>query len=744
MASEYLPVSRQTQQEPEQEGGLQLDRLRSVLKKHVLLIAGVTTLLASAAVAKSLTETSVYSAEFELLTPPETLETQIISTISPDTISNQPEAVGVGSLDDTKLKILTSPRVLEPAVEELQRVYPDINYRALTNNLNLKPSKDGETLTVGFKNSDPKKVNAVLDIMSATFLRYSLEDRQNDIYRGIDFVDEQLPIVKDRVTQLEAELESLRQNSNLIDPLLQGEQLSQQMAKFTSEQLDLKVQLEQSEKLYDDLELSLDRSGELASTSALLQSDRYQSLLNQLLEVDSQLAEDLTLYLGDSPEIAVVEERRENLRPLLERESLRVQEQVSSYIRELRARDEALENSIATLDGRIQSLSTVARQYNSIQRDLDIAANNLSQFLTKREALRIDAAQRQTPWEVLTPHGSPRASSSSLQGNLVLGSLLGLLLGTGVAILLDRISNKIYTVRELKDAANLPLLGTIPYNHSIEEGYSLVLPKHQSADPALAFEKYDFKKEQSARPFLEAFRLLATNVNLNSLDGQLKSLAISSAIPSEGKSSVAYYLAHAYAALGKRTLLIDTDLRHPTLHKLCSVSNERGLSNYLAGEVLLNEALLRLPTDDDLFFLPAGPILSDPVKVLASKKIEDLQKQIYKTFDMVIFDTPPLLGFADAFMVIRNTQGLLLTSRLGHLNFSQLQSALDELYVAKIQTLGIVANASRQEDNKAYSYQHYYAQANSQLEQEEMMHVNGNSNGRVSWKNPLSGILNKR
>lgn len=446
MASENIPISSQLLPEPDSEGGLQLDRFVATLRRRALLILGVTVLTIGAAVIKSANEKPIYEAKFELLTPPVTLETEIISTINPNALSSQSEAVGIGELDDTKLKILTSPRVMEPIVEELRKTYSNISYRAVRRNLNITPNDQGKTLTVKYKSSDPGKVVDVLDAISAAYLRYSLEDRQSDITRGVDFVDEQLPAVRLRVTELEAELETLRQNANLIDPLLQGQQLSEQMAKFTSEQLELRVLIEETVRLYQDVQQELAQGSELASASALTQSPRYQSLLDQLLEIDSQLADDLTLYLEDSPEIAVTVERRDNIQPLLELEGIRVREQVGSLIRELETRDAALSRSISTLDNRIKQLSTIAREYNTIQRDLDIAASNLNEFLTKREALRIDAAQRQTPWEILIPHEYPQAAKANTGLNILLGGIVGLMMGSVLAVIAEKMSDKIGSV----------------------------------------------------------------------------------------------------------------------------------------------------------------------------------------------------------------------------------------------------------------------------------------------------------
>ena len=105
-----------------------------------------------------------------------------------------------------------------------------------------------------------------------------------------------------------------------------------------------------------------------------------------------------------------------------------------------------------------------------------------------------------------------------------------------------------------------------------------------------------------------------------------------------------------------------------------------------------------------MFFMPSGPVPSDPARTLSSRKIENFYQQIYKTFDLVIFDTPPLLGFADAFIVAKKTQGLLLTSRLGHVKFSQIEAVLDELYVSKIPVIGVVANDAKEDSNELYGY----------------------------------------
>ncbi|NJO08554.1 MAG: hypothetical protein HC873_01630 [Leptolyngbyaceae cyanobacterium SL_1_1] len=450
------------------EGGLDLSQIVGAIRRKLLLIAGVTTVVASAAVLKALTDTPVYEASFEILTKPVTLETQIISAANPDALSNQEDVVAVLA-DEAKLKILTSPRVIDPVVEEIETKYStETSYGEIVGNLTLKPTST-DILEVFYQNSDAEIVNIVLQTVSQAYLDFSLQERQSDIMRGITFVDEQLPQLRSRVDALQAQLESLRQSYNLIDPELQGQQLTQQVGTFAQERLNIQVQLKEAQLLYTSLQQELNQQGETAASSLLKQEPRYQDLLNQLLAIDTKLAEESILFLDGSPEVQYLREQRQNLAPLLAQEGQRVERQVSSNIRELESRDQALGQAVEQLNQRIKELSSVARRYSDIQRELQIATDNLNQFMSRREALRIDVAQRQTPWELLTQPGKPRASAASVKRNLMLGTVLGLLLGIGAALIVDRLSSIIYTPKDLKSVSKLPLLGVIPFNEYLEK-----------------------------------------------------------------------------------------------------------------------------------------------------------------------------------------------------------------------------------------------------------------------------------
>jgi len=193
-------------------------------------------------------------------------------------------------------------------------------------------------------------------------------------------------------------------------------------------------------------------------------------------------------------------------------------------------------------------------------------------------------------------------------------------------------------------------------------------------------------------PLIEAFHYLYTNIQLLSAEQPISSLTITSTVKGEGKSTVAVYLAKTAAAVGKRVLLVDANMRFPQLHTYLGVSNIRGLSNTLTSDLSLNEAIQRLPDDENLFVLTAGSIPPDPIKLLSSRKMHYLMEQFLALFDLVIYDTPPLIDVADGHLLASQTNGTVLIVKIEKTDRGMVSQALDQLNIADLRVFGVVAN----------------------------------------------------
>jgi len=564
--------------------------------------------------------------------------------------------------------------------------------------------KDSNIIQVKYQGLKPQQVKSFLDLTAKAYLDYSLQSRQLAIRKGIEFVEGKLPDLQGQVQSLQGELQALRQGNDILDPEAKGSQLSGQVGNFKQQQLETQVQLEQAAALSGDLQGQLaERSPEVAASSALSENPRYQSLLTRMIELDSKIAEATTVYTEETPDLQVLREERNNLVSLLQRESQQVQREVAGKIRELQVRDRSLTTKLGSLNSEVRQLAGVSRSFTDVQRELQIATEALNQLLAKRQAQEIDIAQREIPWELITPTTSPQPFASSMTRNLALGAILGLLLGTGAALVMNRLADVIYTTDELKRLIKLPLLGIIPRNDALRNVAPIInlTPVLQPVGASNVREFNGGKNNSKVRrqyyeadPFAESFRSLYANIRLLNTDVPIQSLVVSSAMPGEGKSTVSVYLAQAAAAMGQRVLLVDTDLRCPRVHEYVGLPNKGGLIDVLAGQMDLKGAIQRSLVEPNMFVLTAGSVPPDPTRLLSSQRMQHLMMQVHNNFDLVIYDAPPLIGFADAHLMATHTHGVMFVSQLGRLKRSLVEQALEQLRVSSIPVLGMVIQSA--------------------------------------------------
>lgn len=685
------------------EGGLNLGQVGSALRRRALLIVGVTGVVATAAVLKAEQDPPVYQGEFEILTKPLTGESRAIADV-PQTLSSQGVAPESTQEVQTMITVLQSRKVLAPIVEQLQAKYPKLTYDELVENLTIE-SKKPSILEVQYVNPDQKQVSEVSSSLAKTYLQYSLAERQADVDQAIKFVNKEKQPIDQRVQSWQNKLRNLRLENKLIDPAQKAQEVSTHIATLMQQRLDNRVQLEQMVAKYQDLQRELGQQpGASASNSLLSDNPRYQKILDQIQQVDAEIAKRSSVFTDQEEGMTRLNEQKATMLSLLQQERERVNRDFQSRIRELSARDRSLDEKINSLNNYVKDLATISSNYDNIQRELKVATESLTQFTTKQQALQIEKAQKQQPWQLLDPKLTkviePDAVSESAKKNLALGAMLGLLLGVGAALVVDKLSNVFYTSKDLKEATRLPLLGVVPLRKEL----------------ALASKEKLAKGVQpvSNISFFEVFRSLYTNILLLGSDTPIRSLVISSAAEGDGKSTVAIQLAQAAAAMGQRVLLVDANLRCPTLHNRVGLMNIQGLTDVISQDLDWNNVIERSPLEDNLFVMSAGPIPPDSVRLLASGKMQDLMDDLQASFDLVIYDTPPVLGFADAYLLSANTNGMVLVAGLGKLKRTVLQQALEEIQVSGTPILGLIANKSKDSTPSSYShYQQYYRQTMS-------------------------------
>jgi polysaccharide biosynthesis transport protein len=706
-----------------EEGGLDLGRVVKTLQRQIWIIILTNILMTGAAIAWNRTRPPAYEGSFKILIEPATAEGQVVSALKGNqtTVEEQDlsSANSKVTLDyPTQIQILLSDKTLMPVVQQLQSYYPETSYANLRGALTVgrfKEQSDTKILEVKYVSRTSNETKQVMNLVSRAYIQYSLTERQTNVRRAMQFVDSQLPKIQNQVRELEMALQSFRETNQLIDPVTMGSQIGSQNGNVQQDIITTQIELAKTKQLYNSLQKQLQlQPNDAEAASVLSEAPGYQQLVKQLQDIDVELQTQSANLTDENPKMVLLREKRAKLLPLVQQQAgaalgdnlsqrtANVQalpyqnglrQELSKQFIGAATQVQVLEAKLNGLNLASQKLSiqtgqlpVISRQYENLQRRLKTATEQLSKFLQKREELMINAARQEIPWELIAPPSVKAVSSSGLVKDLLLGLSIGSLLGAGIAILREKMNDVIYSVKDLREELNLSVLGMIP---DINEERKLERKQLSSQKG----RKEQLTTSYQFSPFTESFRALNSQIRLLRPDSPIKSLVISSSLPDEGKTTIALHLAQAAAAMGQRVLLVNADMRK--LSPQQSNNLIEGLTDVIAGNTHLMDAIQLLPGEESLYILPAGSTVMDPTSLLGSNKMRNLMEICKHNFDLVIYDTVPL-SFADSLLLIPQTDGLLMVTRLSKIHREDLRNSLNMLNVSRVTVLGLVVNmASR-------------------------------------------------
>ena len=704
---------------------LDMNWVIAVVKRRLLVMtivaASIATLSGSLILWNDKKIVPQYQGKFTVLVEPLTTDDRLSKLL----VESQNNSLGISDLNKIKssgedgssvdyqslTRVLKTPEVLIPLVNKLQERYPNLDYKTLNSRLNieritfLRDGKQGGTklLDISYRDSDPKGIKYVLEEIAQYYLEYMEKERLKVSKQSIDFIARQLPPLQQKVDNLQQELQILRMKYNFNELVERNSSLSDQLDLLANRRLEVQLQLVESRHQYENYK-KRSLKGDYRWIVDISPKS-YESLVSKVNEIESQLALSSTQFYENSLPIQSLREKQQSLRELMKREAEAVLFQMKSQVEQLEARQRVLANSQNLLEAKSTQMPQAQRRYDDIQLKLEVAKNTLKLFLEKQKTLQLDAGQIYGSWQIIskpqlvTDENGALASVTEkpTRRYLMIAIVISSLLGIAVGFLVEVLNTVFHTPEEIKSATKRPLLGVIPIAKAMKiksrRGGSFS-PKFTSVSSTAKSESLKAIIVSNDKDFsvIEAFHYLYTNIQLLNAEHPITSLTITSTIKGEGKSTVAVYLAKTASAVGKRVLLVDANMRFPQLHTYVGLSNRKGLSNTLSSDLSLNEVIQRVPQDDNLFVLTAGTIPPDPITLLSSKKMHYLREQFLALFDLVIYDTPPLIGVADGHLLASQTEGTVLIVKIEKTDRGLVRKALDQLNVADFKVLGVVAN----------------------------------------------------
>jgi polysaccharide biosynthesis transport protein len=633
----------------------------------------------------------------------------------------------------TQMNLMQSSNLLRRAMDKLKDRYPDLDPSDPTNIFAFK-----KALTVGqvtsldkaktptkifqitYNDLDATKSQRVLEAIKGVYIAYNQEQQKARLDNGLKFVKTQIPKVSEEVNRAERLLEKFRNQQGLIDPAQQSMAISAALNQIAQEQVTTRTQLQELQRRSIELQQRIGMSQQQAVlASRLTQSPRYQTMLAEIQKTELILAQQLVRFQPGTPQVDQVLVQRDQQLSLLQTEVGRVvgnsgvggasggEALLSSgqmgeldlslitqmintqlELQGITARYQNLVLEEQRLQAELKRFPSLLAAYGRLQPEIDLKRETLKQLLRAEQDIGLEINRGGFEWQVVEAPQLTARSDSGLKRNLLLGGVVGLFLGGGIAFAREAVDDAVHNSEDLTKQSALPLLGLVPELRLYDS--EPILPFVRGARLTM-----DINRVLQWQPFRESMDLLYQNIQL--LDGPpLRSIVITSALAGEGKSTLALGLAVSAARLHQRVLLIDGDLRRSSVHKLLNLPNDRGLSNILAENLPLPEHLLnRDPALEaagrgNISVLTAGPSPADPAKCISSPRMAEMMRQLEQVYDLVIVDAPPVLGMVDAMLAASCCSATLLVGRLDYVHRAELAQAIGTLN--KLKVIGVVGN----------------------------------------------------
>ena len=709
------------------DDSFKLAKFLRVLRKRWIVIVAVSVTIFAGNTYYTFTRTPQYRSSASLLVN----STIAVSDIQLPGLPTS-STVNLG----TEIAILKSRPLIEVAVSKMQQsqsaAYKDIDALTIMSGLDIRSEKDTMVLRLTYTDSNPKRAQGVLNALAQTYVEYSLKDRRTKSSTAIKFIQDKLPQVKQQLDKSALAVTQFRKTYNIVDPDTYAASVYKMREALENQAQDLQIKIAQVQQQYEVLSRQVGKSPEAAIGSAILQQDApYQSLVKQFQEVETNYFLERTRFRGDHPSVIALKDRRDELYRLLETRAQAVvgvrgntanianepnsaiQQNLASQLFDAQttlavsqAQLESIRNAQTEVSTAFSKIPQIQQRYVEIQRQLALDSSTYNKLIEKLEELRISEAQEISSWKVLEPPLIPiRPSSPDIERSLITGAISGLVLGILFALLLNRLDQRIREVGEVREIIDIPLLASIP----MTETTSLSAINSQGILPTSSY--YAFK---------EALGSLALNLRYLGTDNMMKVIAFTSSVPSEGKSTMTYNLAIILSALGYRILLVDADMRKPTVHKLAGLSNKVGLSTALATPSPWQDLIQAGDDHERLHILTSGSLPPNPMLLLESNKMAALLQEWRQEYDYVLVDTPPVIGITDAQCLTSKVDTFILVAAINRSTRSGISRALEILSTARANVSGLLINMIGSSDSEYHygCYDRYYLNPSDVVEED--------------------------
>jgi capsular exopolysaccharide synthesis family protein len=620
----------------------------------------------------------------------------------------------------TQVKLIQSDAVLRPVAEQFHLLDREGQLKAMSPEKaqeiarapvvlkRLKVTRPPNTylLLISYRSTDPALAADTANAIANSYLAHTYNIRIRSSASLSSFMEKQLDELKAKMEKSGQALAQFEKDLNVINPEEKTNILSARLLQLNTEYTAAQAERVQKEAAWNAI-----KSGSLEAAQVSSQGAELAKLNDSLNQARQHFALVKSTYGSTHPEYRKAASELAEVERQFEATRTSIAEQVAVEYREALNREQMLQKTVAETKAEWDQINSRSFEYQQLKREADDDKTLYDELIRKIREADINAGFQNNNIRIADlarPALKPVFPNLTL--NLLLAFLFSTLLAVGAALLQDALDTTLRDPKEASRFLGTDVIGTMPVDRlAVQLPKSPALPTPEAALVARAGNNGGRKGYyRSTSDFEEAVRTIRNTILLSDFEGRLHSIVITSAAPGEGKTTISAHLAIANADRGKKTLLVDGDLRRPSLHSKFGLTSKEGLSNVLTGEMPWQDVVLPVEGRPNLSILPAG-VGSHRAADLMGPRLATLLDEFVKEFDLVLLDSPPLLGFAECLQMATAADGVLIISRAGETRRRAVAEVISVLNRLRANIIGVVLNqVSQNTSSDGYSYYGYY------------------------------------
>jgi len=580
---------------------------------------------------------------------------------------------------------------------------------AVQGSLKISPVKETNLINVDVQWKEPVTARDIANAVVEAFQETVVAKKTEDLSQVLSFVEGQLKVTEEDLRKAEEDLKKFKGKEKIVNLDAQVREDLEQAAQYGKELNTLAIQRKQAEIVLAALKdpKKFTEKEALFSMGAGLNDSTLMGWGKKLSDLTIQRSALLTLYKEEHPKVKQIDREIESVKRS-------IISGIMGLISSIGIREKAIQANLEKVERKIQNIPAKEQELFGLQRIVKVNTGVNDFLLQKRAELSVNRASMVSNVYVVDMAVVPTGFvGTDLIRKIMMALLIGGALGVCLAFLVEYFDTAVKTPEQIKNLFDLPYLGTIYHFNSKNRTYRGELQMIEAPYSHVA----------------EAFRTIKANLIFTaSVGNPKKSILITSAVPSEGKTFVTANLGVALAQSGKRVLLVETDLRNPSLHQIFEIEKSPGLSNtMLNGEILYSHLPIQGTEVENLEFLASGDKPPNPSELLCSEKMERVFSALRDQYDFVLFDSPPVFLTSDPIILAQRLDGVILVARSGETKKDIFKEAVERLLRVDAKILGILFNDMYQEGKKSYydKYRHYYGEGKSKN------NINNKKNNKV-------------